>query len=215
MAGLYLVWVKGLARKSEVVRIARATGRDRRQVAATLMEFWEWAEDNTIDGRIEGVRVCNLPGLIDDTGASFWAAVVAVNWLRPGRNSIEIPHFERWMGRSAKRRLRENARKQGNRAPESVRNLSASHADKNGTTEQNRTEQKNKPPPPPPAEGGRSRETRKDRDARLAAAAAERARAERARQAEELRLQNHVEGALPPTEVSGRLRAAGMVKEKT
>lgn len=154
MAGLYVVWTKGLAKKSEVVRIATATGLDRRQVAGTLMELWEWAEDQTEDGHIPGVSVRNLSALIADTNGALWSAMQSVGWLRETDAGIFLPNFERWMGRSAKRRLRENQRKSEERSakrPQSVRKMSALNADKNGTTEQNRTEHKKNPPFIPPS----------------------------------------------------------------
>lgn len=143
MAGLYILWEKGLARKAEVLRIAQATGIDRRQIAGTLMEFWEWMEDQTETGFLPGILVRNLSACVADTSGAFWAAVQSVGWIVESAEGIEVPRFERWMGKSAKRRARESERKRQSRSPcpQSVRKVSASHADKKRTTEQNRTEQ--------------------------------------------------------------------------
>lgn len=46
MAGDWLKWTKGLARKPEVLHIAAQLGRSRHEVASVLMELWEWADDN-------------------------------------------------------------------------------------------------------------------------------------------------------------------------
>ena len=55
MAGSWIKWDRGLSRKPEVIAIAAALKLDRRLVAACCMEVWEWSDDVTEDGRIEGV----------------------------------------------------------------------------------------------------------------------------------------------------------------
>jgi len=137
MAGDWIPWSKGLARRPEVLAVAKATGRDRRAVAATLMEWWEWVDGETADGSLPGVSLADLVDLIPGTDDRFWLAVCQVGWLEVTTEGLRVPHFERWMGQSAKRRLMDSRRKRA------VRNLSASQADKNGTTVQDRRDKKN------------------------------------------------------------------------
>jgi hypothetical protein len=126
MAGDWIPWSKGLTRKPEVIAIASTVARDRRWVASVMMELWEWADSESTDGFIPAVaEAALLTALIPDTSAEFWAAVESVGWLRFRNGGLEIPHFERWMGQSAKRRLQDSRRKRD------VRKMSASDADKN------------------------------------------------------------------------------------
>jgi hypothetical protein len=146
MAGDWIAWNKGLSRKPEVLAIARRTRRDRREVACILMELWEWADEQTTDGRIPGVGLADLADLIPGTTEKFWATVEAAGWLIVKGNVIVIPNFCRWLGHSAKSRLQDTRRKQADRAsvretsgsepdtrPNSVRDLSGSQPDKNRT----------------------------------------------------------------------------------
>lgn len=124
MAGDWVVWVKGLSRKREVLAIAERTGRDRRLVACLLMEFWEWADGETEDGYLPFMSVRNLSASQADTDETFWGHVADVGWLVIEDGGILIPNFSRWMGASAKRRLNDTNRKRQNRVGD-VRNLSA------------------------------------------------------------------------------------------
>jgi hypothetical protein len=158
MAGDWVVWCKGFSRKREVLAIARRTGRDRQKVACTLMEFYEWADGETEDGFLPDLSVRNLSASQADTDDVFWQAVVAVGWLRVDEDGLRIPNFKRWMGCSAKRRLNDSNRKRQSRV-DSVRNLSASDADKQRTEcrqkrDQRREENREEKTPPNPPAGG-------------------------------------------------------------
>src|SRR5262245_28090318 len=120
---------KGLNKKPEVLAIARAVSLDRRIVADLLCDFWDWADGETEDGFLTDVSLEDLPAIVPDTEPRFWRAVVVAGWLIVEPGGLRLPNFERWMGQSAKRRLRDTKRKR------SVRNLSA----KNRTTGQDRT----------------------------------------------------------------------------
>jgi hypothetical protein len=117
MAGEWIAWTKGLSCKPEVLTIARLTGLCRRLVAATMMEFWAWADSETEDGRLPGVALDQLPQVIPNTHPSFWQAVVEASWLQVDGRGLTIPNFSRWMGASAKKRLNKNARQARWRAP--------------------------------------------------------------------------------------------------
>ena len=148
MAGDWIAWTKGLSRKREVLAIAERTGRDRRQVACLLMEFWEWADGETEDGFLAGMSVRILSASHADTDETFWRQVADVGWLVIKDDGVLIPRFARWMGTSAKRRLNDTNRKRQTRRDD-VRNLSASNADKLRTERgpEKRREESNKKPP--------------------------------------------------------------------
>ena len=123
MAGDWIPRQKGLNRKAEVLAIAKATGLHRRFVADTLMEFWEWCDAELTDGLARGLSLSELPGLIPETDERFWQVVAEVGWLRVTASGLTIPHWERWLGRSAKNRLKATERQR----------LSRSERDKNVT----------------------------------------------------------------------------------
>lgn len=155
MAGDWIPWCKGLAKKPETLAIARATGMSRHAAAAALMEFWEWVDDQTDTGTIPAATLADLCEFVSGTSDTFWETMVSVGWLAISDDGLTIPKFERWLGRSAKRRLKEA------RGKRKRRKLSASDADKKRTTGQDRTEedanassaaapQETKPRPPNP-----------------------------------------------------------------
>ncbi len=110
MAGDWIVWCKGLARKRKVLAIAREVSWSRKETAATLMEFWEWADAETEDGGLPGMTVGDLVNAVPDTTEGFWLALVKVGWLTATSDGLAIPEFREWMGQSAKSRLRKNQR---------------------------------------------------------------------------------------------------------
>ena len=149
----WIVWTKGFARKPEVLSIAEKTGRDRREVATTLMEFYEWADGESEDGLLRGLSVRTLCSFCAFTDALFWRAVIEVGWLVLHDEGLLIPHYERWMGRNAKRRLKNTNRMRRTRADETD-GLCADCAVEKSTdcAPQNRTSsssKKNTPPGPP------------------------------------------------------------------
>jgi hypothetical protein len=155
-----MAWIpfdKDLPKKIEVVRIADITGIDRTLVWAYLLLFWAWADDQTEDGFLPGMRVRNLCEVCAGVPANFWDAVVQVGWITETAEGVDIVNFDRYMGNSAKNRLKETRRKQKYRHKrDKVRPASAKRPglvgtepgqmsrvsrDEAGTTEQNRTEQ--------------------------------------------------------------------------
>ncbi len=146
MAGNWIPVSKGLSRKREVISIASATSRSRFEVVGILLDFWAWVDEESADGRLPGLTPASLTAIIGESDDAFWTAVVSAGWLVNRSTGLEVPNFQRWLGQSAKRRLKDTERKQ------TVRKLSASETDKNGTTAQHSTTQhkKNKDPPNPP-----------------------------------------------------------------
>lgn len=145
MAGDWIPACKGLTRKREVLVIAAATGRSRHEVAGILLEFWEWADGETADGAISGVTVDHL---IQIVGADkpFWLAVVESGWLSATDGGIVLPHFDRWLGNSAKNRLDNTRRQQLSRKKRDTPARDA--GDKSATREEKRREEKREEIPP-------------------------------------------------------------------
>ena len=126
LSGHWIAWSKGFARKPEILRIAALTGRTREQVAVALMEFYEWADTMVEDGVLGGFNVRILSAVCPQTDENFWNAVEKVGWLLTSDQCVTIPNYDVWMGSSAKRRIKEAARKRKGRTnltpcPENVR----------------------------------------------------------------------------------------------
>jgi hypothetical protein len=157
MAGDWIPTAKSLPRKREVLSIASATFRSRYEVVGILLDFWIWVDDESEDGQLPGMSPDQLPGLFSGTDAALWSAVISAGWLIHRSTGLEVPNFQRWLGRSAKRRLKETERKCQERTdnppppirPHRVRKMSASDADKMRTTEEKRTEENRGDKSPP------------------------------------------------------------------
>jgi len=111
MAGDYIRWQKGLVRKPEVAQIARATGLDVFSVAARCMAIWEWADEVTITGVVEGATREQIDMLAMHCG--FCAAMEACRphgWIMVDENGVSFPNYERFNGQCAKKRMNEAQR---------------------------------------------------------------------------------------------------------
>lgn len=122
MAGDWLKIEKATRRKAETLAIASSLGISRAEAFDLCVGFWEWAEDQTADGVIEGVTVGQLDEIVGRPG--FAQALLKVDWLQVRTGSLVVPRFARHMGQSAKKRLLDAERKA------SVREMSALKADK-------------------------------------------------------------------------------------
>jgi hypothetical protein len=178
MAGDWLKWQKGLAKKPEVMQLAAILNRSRHEMAGLLMELWEWADDNVVfDVRVlSGSEPDTCPGVVrlgadakhlldavsDVTGLAD--AMMRVGWLTIDGESLVFPNFGRHNGKSAKARALDTSRKKSARANDGkpVRQMSGSKPDKNRTREEKRREENNTPliphrgnlePPPSSADG--------------------------------------------------------------
>lgn len=123
MPGDWIKWTKGLARKPEVIRIASILGKTRHEVAALLMEVWEWADDNVSVVEVSGSQPDTWPGEVC-LGASPCSqldaltatpgladAMSAVGWLHARYGSLAFPNFARHSGKTAKDRALDALRK--------------------------------------------------------------------------------------------------------
>jgi hypothetical protein len=113
MAGDWIKWTVGLTRKREVVAIASALGLSRREVAAMLMEVWEWADANTTNGHVPSVTNVTLDEFLNCDG--FAQAMQKEGWLVFDGTSITFPNFDRHNGKSAKSRALAANRKRAER----------------------------------------------------------------------------------------------------
>ena len=176
MAGDWIKWTKGLARKPEVLCIAARLGKTRHEVAGLLMELWEWADENVVfDAAVSGsepdsdcgtVRLGDQPKQLLDvvSGVSGFAdALAAVNWIEVRSGSLTFPNFGRHNGKTAKARALDSTRKRtaregGGQEPDGgrtrVRKPSGCEPDKTATREEKRREEKRPKTPLPPAAGG-------------------------------------------------------------
>jgi hypothetical protein len=99
---------KGLDRKRETLAIARSLAVPTVQVVGMLVLFWAWADSESADGLIEGLTLEEVDQIVG--GEGFAAALVRVGWLEQGTRGLRIPNWDRWLGRSAKRRAKDAAR---------------------------------------------------------------------------------------------------------
>jgi len=138
MAGDWIKWTKGLTRKREVVAIASRLEISRREVASTLMEVWEWADDNTVDCHVPSVTKAFLDELTGVTGIAD--AMENERWLLETDSGISFPNFERHNGQTAKERALASNRQKRRR--DTVTKPSRSQRDKGVTREEKRREEK-------------------------------------------------------------------------
>jgi len=142
MAGDWIPVRVDLDEDPAVIGISGRTGIDEFAVVGRLVKLWGWAQGQTADGLIPHVSTAWLDGKVKLAG--FAAAMVEVGWLESQAENVVIPKFERWLGRSAKRRL-QHAREVGEkRCALPKRTKSAL---------QNRTEENSKDPPKSPPGG--------------------------------------------------------------
>jgi len=102
VAGDWLKWSKGFARKREVIACASKLKLPRRLIAGILMELFEWADDNTADGNVRSVTGSDIDAVVDCPGLA--AALEEVGWLRVAERGITFVNFSKHNGQSAKAR---------------------------------------------------------------------------------------------------------------
>ena len=122
MAGHWIEWEKGLVRKPEVLRIARAMGCTPQHAAACCMMVWEWAEDVTENGMISGVTAADVSFAAGVDGIG--EAMVETGWLLETDDGVVLPNWDRHNGAPAKRRALNALRMKVDRAEKRQRRLS-------------------------------------------------------------------------------------------
>lgn len=113
MAGDWIAWSKGFAKKTEVLQLAAAFKLTRQHAAACCMEVWEWFDDNTRDGHAPSVTRFVLDDIAGVPG--FTKGMIDIGWLDDDGENISVPKFERWNSQTAKSRILGTKRKQRSR----------------------------------------------------------------------------------------------------
>lgn len=134
MAGDWIKMRADLFTHPKVVRISSALKADTLKTVGALMSVWCLFDAHSTDGHLEGYSPDYLDSHLRWEG--FAQAMVAVGWLVVNDESLELPSFDTHNGESAKRRAQDAERKR-------VARLSAAEADKDGTREEERREEKN------------------------------------------------------------------------
>lgn len=111
MAGDWIKMRVGLADDPAVISIARATKLEPDHVCGKLLTLWGWADQNTSNGRLDGVDATWIDAKVGKRG--FCAALCSISppWLILDDSGVTIPNFERHNGSSAKARA-ENTKRQ-------------------------------------------------------------------------------------------------------
>lgn len=134
MAGDWIKMRSDLFTHPKVVRISSALKADTLRTVGGLMSVWCLFDAHSADGILEGYTPETLDAHLRWPG--FADAMLAVQWLEVRGESLALPEFETHNGASAKRRAQDADRKR------TVRNSSASEADKKRTREEKRREEK-------------------------------------------------------------------------
>jgi hypothetical protein len=121
MAGHWIEWEKGLVRKPEVLRIARLLGCTPQHAAACCMMVWEWAEDVTENGLIEGVTAADVSFAAGVAGIG--EAMVTTGWLIETGDAVVLSNWERHNGAPSKRRALNALRMRVERSERRTREL--------------------------------------------------------------------------------------------
>jgi hypothetical protein len=111
-------WIKmrsNLWDDPRIAKICDITNKPEREVIGGLYWIWSMADDQSTDGRLEGLSL----GAIDrKTGLKgLGAALVKIGWILESEDGVEIARFDEHNGASAKRRSTEAKRMQFVRKP--------------------------------------------------------------------------------------------------
>jgi hypothetical protein len=111
-------WIKmrsNLWNDPRIAKICDITNKPEREVIGGLYWIWSMADDQSTDGRLEGLSL----GAIDrKTGLKgLGAALVKIGWILESEDGVEIARFDEHNGASAKRRSTEAKRMQFVRKP--------------------------------------------------------------------------------------------------
>lgn len=125
MAGDWIKMRSNLWDDPRVAGVCDRTGASEAQVIGALYWLWTTADQHTQDGFMGGLTTTSVNRKTAVEG--FAQALIEVGWLEHAEGGLIVPRFDEHNGVSAKRRASEAKRKG------SVRNVSASHADKKRT----------------------------------------------------------------------------------
>lgn len=141
MAGDWIKMRIELQTHPKVFRMVSALQADRLRIIGGLHIAWSIFDTHCDDGVLVGYTTDAMDAVIGWPG--FTQAMIDVEWAAlDDSGSLVMPRFDEHNGKSAKRRANDNERKRTARNGESVRNMSASDADKKRTREEKRREDK-------------------------------------------------------------------------
>lgn len=95
--------------------IARKLKMTRREAACCCMEMWEWADDETTDGHIQGATADDIDSILGVPGFAAALESEEVEWLRVNSRGVSFPRWDRNNGETAKKRALETRKKQRQR----------------------------------------------------------------------------------------------------
>lgn len=124
------------------VRDSSERVRQTSTIVGALVRMWSLFDRYTEDGFLKNYSSEVLDQMVGMAG--FSAAVVEVGWLVVVENGLQMPEFSKYLSKTAKTRMKDSQRKKAERAaskecPENVQEVS----DKNRTTIQENTTEKN------------------------------------------------------------------------
>lgn len=103
MAGDWIKWVKGFAKKPEVISMSTMLDKPRGVIASACMELWEWVDSVSVDGYALSVTEAFIDSHVGVTG--FAESMLKVGWLSIENNGgFTIPNFDRHNSKTAKHR---------------------------------------------------------------------------------------------------------------
>ncbi|MGE8384831.1 MAG: DnaT-like ssDNA-binding domain-containing protein, partial [Pseudomonas putida] len=142
MAGDWIKMRVDLQTHPKVFRMVSALRADRLRVIGGLHVAWSIFDTHSADGVLHGYTTDAMDAVIGWPG--FTQAMIDVQWAELDEGgSLVMPRFDEHNGASAKRRANDSERKRVSRKSDSVRNQSASSADKTRTREEKRREDQN------------------------------------------------------------------------
>lgn len=145
MAGDWIKMRIDLQTHPKVFRMVSALKADRLRIIGGLHIAWSIFDTHCDDGVLVGYTVDAMDAVVGWPG--FTQAMIDVEWAGiQDDGSLVMPRFEEHNGASAKRRANDNERKRNDRKAKSIRNASASDADKLRTREEKRIEDKEQKP---------------------------------------------------------------------
>jgi hypothetical protein len=118
----WIPYDKALPEKSEIAQIARALGIGRADAVLGCLRVWAWVDDHVDepdehgDALVDGAALADLDyhARIDGFGRAM-NSTRPIPWVRADNGGLIFPNADRWMTRSAKRRLREKDKKRRQR----------------------------------------------------------------------------------------------------
>lgn len=110
MAGDWIGLDHELAESEHVLGIFERTNTEIGTIIGRMFLLWRWFDKMTVDGHIPRVGLRSVSAQCGGD-PPFWQAVVDVGWLVVTDDGVEMPDFEKRIGKSARARMKESRRK--------------------------------------------------------------------------------------------------------